>query len=102
MGKALGFPLAFFIAFAFGYGAASLSFVYSDTYVLKTPLPISSGKSEPGLLPVGAELHYQSSAHGHTDFYVFVRVPRDQAIAHTEKTEVDAENGIARLSGDFN
>ncbi|MBN0989904.1 hypothetical protein [Amphritea pacifica] len=101
MSKAIWVILAIFISFGGGYLFASWNFIYSDTYVLKEPIAIVADGTEAGVLPMGTELHYQSSAHNEVDFYVFVRVPLEKEKLKAEKIEVDTYNGIKRLKGDF-
>lgn len=96
MRKVIGITALVAITFAAGYFAANWRFVYSTTYVLNEPLTISSSQGS-GVLPVGTELHYQSMAHGEVDFYAFIRIPREEAMAKTKEVEVDTYNGIRRL-----
>ncbi len=96
MSKIIGKIFILLFVFVAGYLFASQRFVYGDTWVLMEPIEIMAGK-EKGLLPKGAELHYQSMAHGEVDFYVFVRVPIEKAKKKTSKVEADTRNGITRL-----
>lgn len=96
MRKVVGITILMVITFAAGYFTASWRFVYATTYVLSEPLSISSSQDS-GVLPIGTELHYQSMAHGEVDFYAFVRIPKEDAIAKTKEVEVDTYNGIKRL-----
>lgn len=94
--KVIGITVLVAFAFVAGYLTASWRFVYSTTYVLNEPLAIKSSQGS-GELPVGTELHYQSMAHGEIDFYAFIRVPQEEAMAKTKAVEVDTYNGIKRL-----
>jgi len=85
------------VVFISGYLVASWRFVYSTTYILNEPLIVSSSFGD-GELPKGTALHYQSMAHGEVDFYAFIRIPRDEAMAKTQEAEVDTFNGILRLT----
>lgn len=101
MTKIIGATLALLVSFSGGYLLASWNFVYTDTYVLKEPIAIVADGTESGVLPMGTEPHYQSSAHNEVDFYVFVRVPLEKAKIKAKKIEVDIYNGIKRLKGGF-
>ncbi|MCG7639834.1 MULTISPECIES: hypothetical protein [unclassified Alteromonas] len=96
MGKVIGITIFVVFVFVAGYLTASWRFVYSTTYVLTEPLSIKNSQGS-GELPIGTELHYQSMAHGEVDFYTFIRVAREEAMAKTKEVEVDTYNGIKRL-----
>jgi hypothetical protein len=63
---------------AFGYLLSQYHFPRATAHELSQPLRVSSSV-EAGLLPLGTRMHYQSHDRDHVRFYVFVRVPLDQA-----------------------
>ena len=99
--KAISFIFAIGVSFGAGYLYSVWNFVYSDTYELQENIQLVANGEEQGVLPKGAELHYQSAAHNEVDFYVFVRLPQDKAMAITKKVKVDTYNGVKRLRGGF-
>ncbi|GAB2188986.1 hypothetical protein MAH1_05930 [Sessilibacter sp. MAH1] len=88
------------LVFSIGYVTASWQFVNGSRFLLNEPIEIMVD-GENGRLPKGTELHYQSMAHNEVDFYVFVRIPKEKAMLKTSRVNIDIENGIKRLRGDF-
>ena len=75
----------------FGYLLSEYHFPRATAFEPSEALRISSG-SEVGVLPRGTSMHYRSRDRDHVKFYVFVRVPIDQATLLIKPASTDRES----------
>ena len=80
-----------------GYLIGRSQFGYPSTYELERPLKLLSG-SQAGLLPPGTHMNYFGSEHNELEFYVFVRIPRDQTQGLFKPVQTDYYNGHRHLN----
>jgi hypothetical protein len=88
--------LCLLIGTGFGYLWAQHRFDYPTTFELSRTMTIVSGV-EVGSLPRGTHMYYRSSEHDQLEFYVFVRLPLDQAQGLLNPIETDHYNGHRHL-----
>jgi hypothetical protein len=80
----------------FGYLVSEYQFSRADVYQPTRSLSITSG-TEIGSLPPGTYMNYRNLEHGEVEFYVFVKVPLDQAKAILKPATSDRYGGHRHL-----
>ena len=80
----------------FGYIVSEYQFSRADAYEPTRSLSITSG-TEIGSLPRGTYMNYRNLEHGQVEFYIFVKVPLDQAKAILRPATIDRYGGHRHL-----
>ena len=89
------------ISFFAGSVWGKFNFVTSDIYISKDDIEVKSRGNGIGKIPAGTELHFHSSAHSATKYFLFIEVPVDESVNKIEVAEFDTYGGIKPLTSTF-
>lgn len=89
------------VCFIAGSLWGKLNFIQSDVRLLEKEVKLQARGDSIGIIPAGSELHYHSSAHGTTKYFVFIELPEKEVLEKVSKTQIDNSAGIKPLLSNF-
>jgi hypothetical protein len=87
----------FFIGSVWG----KFNFITSNIYQSTDSIEVETANGDKGLIPSGTELHFHSSAHSKTKYFLFIEVPLDESAVKIKSVEFDSYGGIKPLHSAF-
>jgi hypothetical protein len=95
--------ISYLIVAAIFFGVGSIfgkyHFITNDVRNLSSTVEVVSKSGEKGLIPAGSELHFHSSAHRATKYFVFIELPDSEVSTIVSKTKISHSGGIQPLKG---
>ena len=89
------------VSFFAGSIWGKFNFVTSDIYVSNDDIEIKTNSGNIGKIPSGTELHFHSSAHFATKYFLLIEVPIEGSSSKVKAAEFDGYSGIKPLTSNF-
>jgi hypothetical protein len=87
----------FFIGSIWG----KFNFITSNIYQSIESIEVVAANGDKGVIPSGTELHFHSTAHSQTKYFLFIEVPLDESQSKIKAVEFDSYGGIKVLNSAF-
>ena len=98
-GKYLVVAIVFFF---FGTLWGKLNFIQKEVRWLKNDVSVTAkSQSNNGVIPASTELHFHSSSHGTTKYFLFVELPNEEVKLKVSNKLVTHNAGIQPLQSRF-
>lgn len=85
------------LSFIAGSIWGKLNFVATEIYVSDNEIEVKSKHGNIGKIPSGTELHFHSTAHSATKYFLFIEVPAEESAIKIQASEFDSYGGIKPL-----
>lgn len=89
------------LSFIAGSIWGKFNFVTSTIYVSDNEIEVKSQNGNIGKIPSGTELHFHSSAHSATKYFIFIEVPAAESAIKVKESKFDTYGGIKPLMSTF-
>lgn len=89
------------LSFIAGTIFGKFNFVTSDIYVSDNEIEVKTKNGNIGKIPSGTELHFHSSAHSATKYFLFIEVPEVESEIKVKESKMDTYGGIKPLISTF-
>ncbi|WP_146027227.1 hypothetical protein [Bowmanella denitrificans] len=89
------------VSFFAGSIWGKFNFVTSEIYSSSEDIEVKTDSGSIGKIPFGTELHFHSSAHSATKYFLFIEVPIEESASKVKAAEFDSYGGIKPLTSTF-
>tara|TARA_R110002153_G_scaffold232891_2_gene386216 strand:+ start:2932 stop:3261 length:330 start_codon:yes stop_codon:yes gene_type:complete len=97
--KVISYLIVAAIFFGVGCIFGKYHFITNDVRNLNSAVEVKSKSGEKGIIPAGSELHFHSSAHRTTKYFVFIELSDSEVSTKVNKNKVSHSGGIQPLAG---